>query len=317
MTKSSPPQPDLFSFDVHKRIGTARGAFELRAALQLRRGDCLAVLGASGAGKTTLLRLLAGLAAADGGHIHAFGRCWLDHPRGFSLPTRKRRIGYVFQDYALFPHMSVRGNVRFAQRRDSPAQLADRLLETVGLSALAARRPAELSGGQQQRLALARAIAAEPELLLLDEPLSALDAGLRRSLQDELIALRRQYGLTTILVTHDPGEAVRLAGRAILLEGGRIVADAPPAELYGGRGEALTLGGRVLAVEDGPDGVLYRIDADGRALLARAAGGAVLAPGSVVTLTAERWTARPVGPGALHRAQPAQPPEQQQGERAE
>ncbi|THF56891.1 ABC transporter ATP-binding protein [Pseudothauera rhizosphaerae] len=292
--------PDLFSFELHKRMHAARGsqaahpAFELHVALSLRRGDCLAVLGASGAGKTTLLRLLAGLTPADGGHIHAFGRCWLDGARSLALPTRKRRIGYVFQDYALFPHMSVRGNVRFALRRGAPERLADELLETVGLSALAGRRPAQLSGGQQQRLALARAIAAEPDLLLLDEPLSALDAGLRRSLQDELIALRRRYGLTTLVVTHDPGEAVRLAGRAILLEGGRIVADATPAELFGGRGEALTLGGRVLDVEAGADGPLYRIDADGRTLLARAADGAALAPGSMVTLVAERWTARPV-----------------------
>lgn len=232
------PAADCLQLHLTKALATADGALTLDVALRIERGESVALLGPSGGGKTTLLRMLAGLTAADAGHIHAFGAVWLDSARGISLPPRKRRAGLVFQDYALFPNMSALGNVRFALPRGTPAGRADELLERVGLAALGGRRPAQLSGGQQQRLALARALAAEPALLLLDEPLSALDAALRRDLQDALLALRALHGTTLLLVTHDPAEAQRLTDRAVVLERGRIVADAPGAALFGGQADA-------------------------------------------------------------------------------
>lgn len=244
-------------FHLHKALASADGALKLDLALDIERGSSVALLGPSGSGKTTLLRMLAGLTPADGGHIHAFGTIWLDSRRGITLPPRKRRAGLVFQDYALFPNMSTRGNVRFALPRGRPASRADELLERVGLAALAERRPAQLSGGQQQRLALARALAAEPALLLLDEPLSALDNSLRRELQDALAALQRLGRTTTLLVTHDPAEAIRLCDRAVQIRHGRIVADGPPATLSCGTGTP----GQVIAASTADGLTTYRIEA--------------------------------------------------------
>ena len=213
-------------FRLQRRLAFADGDGQLDLALTLPRGQWLALLGPSGAGKTTLLRLLAGLTPADAGSIHAGGACWLDSARGINLPTRQRRIGFVFQDHALFPHMSVRGNVAFARPRGSAPARIDELLALVGLAGLAERRPAQLSGGQQQRLALARALATDARLLLLDEPLSALDSALRADMQ-ALLQDVRQRGLVdaAILVTHDGDEAGRLCDRQVRLEHGRIVAD--------------------------------------------------------------------------------------------
>ena len=295
-----PPANERLHFRLRKQLRAADGPLTLDVELDIARGESLALLGPSGTGKTTLLRLLAGLLSADAGHIAAFGQIWLDSARGIDQPPRRRRAGLVFQDYALFPNMSVRGNVRFALPRGRPAQRADELLEIVGLAGLAGERPERLSGGQQQRLALARALAAEPELLLLDEPLSALDGKLRRELQDALATLRAQRDTTLILVTHDPGEALRLANRAVLLEGGRVIADAVPAQLFGAGqpdrdDEHLVLAGRVIACNAAADGSpRYRIEAEGRTCLARTAPGVRLAPGDRVLVSAGEWLATPL-----------------------
>lgn len=285
--------PDRLDFHLRKRLVAADGPVTLDVALSLSRGESLALLGPSGTGKTSLLRLLAGLLPADDGHVAAFGRLWLDRAAGIDLPARRRRAGLVFQDYALFPNMSVRGNVRFALPRGVPSSRADQLLELVGLAGLADRAPGRLSGGQQQRLALA----AEPELLLLDEPLSALDGALRRELQEALAALRAHRRTTLILVTHDPAEALRLADRAVLLEAGAVVADGSPAALFGADAAdaTLLLAGRVLACETAADGSpRYRIESQGRQCLARVAPGTVLAPGDGVLLGAGDWRATPL-----------------------
>ncbi|WP_460427420.1 ATP-binding cassette domain-containing protein [Azotobacter armeniacus] len=296
-----PLPPERLHFHLRKRLASTSGPIELNIELDLERGASLALLGPSGSGKTTLLRLLAGLQPADAGHIAAFGQLWLDSACGIDRPPRKRRAGLVFQDYALFPNMSVQGNVRFALPAGTPARRADELLELVGLAGLANERPARLSGGQQQRLALARALAAEPDLLLLDEPLSALDGTLRRELQDALASLREHQRTTLVLVTHDPGEALRLCERAVLLEAGRVVADAAPARLFGaGRfpdaESRLILAGRVIERVSAADGSpLYRIEAEGRTCLASAASGACLAPGDSVLVSAGDWLASPLG----------------------
>ncbi|QDF99404.1 molybdenum ABC transporter ATP-binding protein [Azoarcus sp. DD4] len=293
---------DCLQLHLTKALASADGKLTLDVSLRIARGESVALLGPSGSGKTTLLRMLAGLAPADSGHIQAFGTVWLDSARGIALPPRKRRAGLVFQDYALFPNMSARGNLRFALPRGRPPARADDLLDLVGLAGLADRHPAQLSGGQQQRLALARALAAEPELLLLDEPLSALDTRLRRELQDALLALRARHGTTTLLVTHDPAEAQKLADRAVVLEGGRIVADTLPAGLSGSSGESAATGdgrgpalsARVLARVTGTDGeARYRVDCGGQPLLVRTEGGRPLTPGETVRLRPGEWIATP------------------------
>lgn len=289
---------DQLRLHLCKQLNAASGPLQLDVELQIRRGESLALLGPSGSGKTTLLRLLAGLVQADRGQIHAFGRCWLDSEQGLCLPPRQRRAGLVFQDYALFPNMTALGNVQFALPPGRPVARAMALLERVGLAGLAGQKPAFLSGGQQQRLALARALAAEPELLLLDEPLSALDGQLRRELQDELRDLHRQTGQTLIIVTHDPGDALRLAGRAVLLDHGRVVADAPPARLFGlsaSERDPMVLTGRVVAEEShGETGNRYLVEAEGRLCPASTGPGIRLGIGDTVLLSSGEWQAHPL-----------------------
>jgi molybdate transport system ATP-binding protein len=198
-------------------------------------GDGVAVLfGPSGAGKTLTLQCLAGLLRPDTGRIVADGRVLYDSVAGVDLPPQARRVGYVFQGYALFPHLTVAENVGFGLRdRPRPARAGRvaEVIERLGLGGLEPRYPRELSGGQRQRVALGRALAIDPALLLLDEPLSALDAPLRRALRDELRQILSGWGTAAVLVTHDFTEAYRLADRIVVYENGRVIQAAPRAEL--------------------------------------------------------------------------------------
>ena len=198
-------------------------------------GDGVAVLfGPSGAGKTLTLQCLAGLLRPDQGRIVVDGRVLFDSSAGVDVPPQARRVGYVFQGYALFPHLSVAENVGFGLRERPRAERAARtalVLERLGLADLARRAPHELSGGQRQRVALGRALATDPALLLLDEPLSALDAPLRRALRDELRAILREWRTAAVVVTHDFTEAYRLADRIVVYDAGRVVQSAPRSEL--------------------------------------------------------------------------------------
>src|SRR5213594_4711375 len=174
----------------------------------------LGLFGPSGAGKTLTLQCLAGLVRPDQGRIVVNGTVFFDGEGGVDVPTQERRLGYVFQGYALFPHLSVADNVGYGlhdRPREERQRRTTEVLDWLGLGDLAGRRPRELSGGQQQRVALGRALAVDPELLLLDEPLSALDAPLRRQLRQELMAILREWGKATVLVTHDLAEAFQLA----------------------------------------------------------------------------------------------------------
>ncbi len=202
-----------------------------QVSLEVRRGEFFSLLGPSGCGKTTLLRLIAGLDQPDAGAVIIGGR------PATHLPPHQRPVNTVFQSYALFPHLSVRDNVAFGLRlRKVPAAECARrvraVMELTRITELADRRPAQLSGGQKQRVALARAVVNEPEVLLLDEPLGALDAGLRRELRGELRALQRRLGLTCILVTHDQEEALAVSDRIGILRAGRLEQVGPPARLY-------------------------------------------------------------------------------------
>ncbi|HQM37785.1 MAG TPA: ABC transporter ATP-binding protein [Candidatus Bipolaricaulis anaerobius] len=210
-----------------KRFGevTAVADFSLAVA----DGETVALLGPSGCGKTTVLRIIAGLEQPDAGQVLLAGRDATD------WPPERRGVGLVFQSYALFPHLSVEANVayglRFRRGVDRVARVEE-LLSLVGLSGYERRKPHQLSAGQQQRVALARALAPEPGILLLDEPLSALDAALRKELRAELRALLGKLGMTALYVTHDQEEALALADRVAVMREGRLDQVAPPAELY-------------------------------------------------------------------------------------
>jgi molybdate transport system ATP-binding protein len=200
--------------------------FALDVALEVGPGRCLALTGPSGAGKTTVLRIAAGLLQPNAGRVACGGEVWLDTARGRDVPPERRRVGVVFQDYALFPHLSARDNVGFGvvgQPRPERRRRAQEALERLGVGALAGARPADLSGGERQRVALARALAREPRALLLDEPLAALDARNRTRAGHELQRTLAMTEVPVLLVTHDFGEAAALADDVAVLDRGRVV----------------------------------------------------------------------------------------------
>ena len=227
---------------LHLRQITKR--FGLQTVLQgidldLRAGEFVSLLGPSGCGKTTLLRLVCGIEAPDHGQVLMQG---LDITR---WPASQRRFGVVFQSYALFPNMTAMQNVRYGLAdlpRRAAAERADEMLSLVGLIDQAAKYPAQLSGGQQQRVALARALAPSPKLLLLDEPLSALDAQVRQELRAEIRALQQRLGITTLMVTHDQEEALAMSDRVVLLAKGQIAQQGAPRQLYESPASALVAG---------------------------------------------------------------------------
>lgn len=221
----------MIEIAVSKRLESASGALQLTVDTDIDSGIFATLFGPSGAGKTTILRMLAGLAQPDSGRIVVDGVTWFNAERHINLPPQKRAIGFVFQDYALFPNLSVRENVAYAAARNDPAWV-DELLGLARLGTLQHRLPATLSGGQKQRVALARALARKPKLLLLDEPLSALDAAMRAQLQNDLLQLHQRFGLTTLLVSHDIGEVFKLSQRVFHLDSGRIIQVGTPAEAF-------------------------------------------------------------------------------------
>jgi len=217
-------------------LGGRRGAFQFDAEFRVADRETLVLAGESGAGKSTLLQLLAGLLWPERGRITVDGELWFDGAARIARAAGERAVGYVAQDYALFPHLSARENVAFGLRAQGLPRAAIEArvaasLERFGLAELADRRPAELSGGQRQRTALARALILEPRLLLLDEPLSALDLRTRRKVRVELKRLLEEVPCMTVLVTHSPAEALALGRRVAVMESGRIVGIGTPEEL--------------------------------------------------------------------------------------
>jgi molybdate transport system ATP-binding protein len=209
------------------RVDIARALGSLRVELTLEVGrETLALAGHSGAGKSTVLRAIAGLERPDRGRIEAGAELWFDSAAGVFVPPERRSVGVVFQHYALFPHLTVRGNVGFGGK-----ERVDELLERFGIARLADARPGRLSGGERQRVALARALARGPAVLLLDEPLAALDAATRATVRAELRELLAEQALPTVLVTHDYEDAAALADRVGVLVDGRLVQVGTPAEL--------------------------------------------------------------------------------------
>ncbi|MBS5050301.1 MAG: ATP-binding cassette domain-containing protein [Desulfovibrionaceae bacterium] len=238
----------MIDMSVRKRMGNAGSDFELAVELHLPEDSrCAVLFGPSGSGKTLTLRVLVGLLRPDAGFIRLAGETLFDAVAGVDVPVRERRIGYMFQDYALFPHLSVADNVafglagRFGRRSPQAREQVARWLEFFGIGELAERRPSALSGGQRQRVALARAMAIRPRLLLLDEPFSALDPLLRGRLRQELRDMLGQVGLPALLITHDPADVEVFGDQLALYDGGSIRAVLPFRREFGGRAAAPVL----------------------------------------------------------------------------
>jgi molybdate transport system ATP-binding protein len=259
----------MATLDLHLHSGLR--AFALDVELTLG-AETLALAGPSGAGKTTVLRMVAGLARPERGRILAGEDAWLDTGRGVDLRPERRAVGLVPQEYALFPHLSVEENVGFAD----PARAAE-LMARFGIAHLAGERPARLSGGERQRVALARALARQPKVLLLDEPLAALDAQTRRRVRDELGEMLRELAIPTLMVTHDIGDAAALADRVAVLVDGRVRQVGSPGDLYAEPADAFVAaftganvlagvarsvdGGCVVALDDGGElGSVFAVD---------------------------------------------------------
>ena len=215
----------MIQIDIHKRLHGSHGDMNLDVNLEIHKGEFVALMGESGSGKTTLLRVLAGLEKAEG-DINVEEVLWLGKEK--MLPPQQREIGFIFQDYALFDNMNVEENLLFV---NDDKTLAKRLLEMTELTGLASRNVKGLSGGQKQRVSLCRAMMKKPKLLLMDEPLSALDPALRTKLQDEIRKLHKTFGTTTIMVSHDADASYHLSDRILVLDQGKIIADGTPQEI--------------------------------------------------------------------------------------
>lgn len=215
----------MINININKKLHGANGEMDLNINLEIKQGEFLALAGLSGSGKTTLLRILAGLESANG-TIKIDDNIWLNEK--FSLAPQKREIGFVFQDYALFPNFSVLDNLLYVNK---DKELAHYLLKMTELEELKNRFPLTLSGGQKQRISLCRALMNKPKILLMDEPLSALDSEMRTKLQNEILTLHKEFNTTTIMVSHDPSEIYRLANRVVVLNYGQIINDGSPKDV--------------------------------------------------------------------------------------
>jgi len=222
----------MIRFNANKILQTAEGIMPLAISFELERGKLLSIYGNSGAGKTTILRILAGLTTAENASIEVDNEIWDDSKNNIHLAIKKRSIGFLFQDYALFPNLTVKENLEYALTKGDDKKLVNELLELMELQQLQGAKPQNLSGGQQQRVALARAIVRKPKILLLDEPLSAVDDDMRFKLQEYILKAHQQYQLTTILISHHLPEIFRLADKVIIIDKGKIVKEGSPTAVF-------------------------------------------------------------------------------------
>ena len=222
----------MIEIDIIKPLYTADGIINLKVNKKINKGDFLTLFGKSGSGKTTLLRILAGLETPQSGKIVVDKEIWFDSSKKINLPPQKRNVGFVFQDYALFPNMSVRKNLEFALKNRNEIKKVDEILEIMEIENLSNMKPELLSGGQKQRVALARTLMTNPKMLLLDEPLSALDTTMRLKLQDELSLIHQKFNITSILVSHDISEVFKLSNRVFKINLGEIQQDGTPNEVF-------------------------------------------------------------------------------------
>lgn len=222
----------MIQFKAYKMLQTADGELPLDVSFSIQKGQFLAIYGNSGAGKTTLLRILAGLTQADKSAITVEDNIWDDSEKKIHLPVQKRSIGFVFQDYALFPNLTVKENLEFALQKGDDTYIISELIELMELQSLQNSKPQNLSGGQKQRVALARAIVRRPKILLLDEPLSALDDEMRFKLQDYILKIHQKYQLTTLMITHSIPEIFKLSDSVIHLDKGKVIKEGTPGSVF-------------------------------------------------------------------------------------
>ena len=222
----------MINIKLTKTLHGPDGKMMLQVDSQINQGDLVVIYGVSGAGKTSILRMLAGLLRPESGKIQVNNISWFDSQKNIHIKPQQRKVGFVWQDYALFPNMTVKQNLQYALPKSQPDHILAELIDIIELNQLQDRMPHSLSGGQQQRVALARALVRGPEILLLDEPLSALDEGMRAKMQDFLLKVHEQYNLTTILVTHDMAEIFKLAKKIFILDKGKIIKQGAPHEVF-------------------------------------------------------------------------------------
>ena len=277
----------MIEFDCQKKLGSN---FALDARLRIEQGEFVCLYGRSGSGKTTILRILAGFIRPDSGRLSVHESVFFDSARGVFLPPQKRGIGFLFQDYALFDNMNVIKNLLFANK---DIALARQLLGFVELGDHEKARIHELSGGQKQRVALARALMRRPQILLLDEPLSALDHTMREKLQDYIIKIHKEFGMTTVLVSHDISEIYKMSDRVFKVENGVVTADGTPDGIFlrtsGSR--KFSFPGQVVEVRpsDGASVVIASVGNQLTQIVLTPAKAAAYAPGDEVTISAKAF----------------------------
>lgn len=239
----------MISINVTKNLLSANGPMPLTVNITINKNDFYTFFGASGAGKTTTLRMLAGLTTPDSGEIIVDGKIWFSADKKINLPVRKRNVGFVFQDYALFPAMTVRKNLEYAAGKDTSK--IDSIIDMMKLRTFERTKPSDLSGGQRQRVALARALVQSPEILLLDEPLSALDNEMRSALQNEISQIHLKFGLTSIIVTHDITEIFNLSNNIAWFDHGRVTKRGTPESVFNQKlSSKFRVAGTIVAIKE-------------------------------------------------------------------
>lgn len=222
----------MINLELYKMLKTSEGELPLDIHLQIEEGSFIAIEGHSGAGKTTLLRMIAGLLNPEKGKVEIGSETWINTEKKYFLAPQKREVGFVFQDYSLFPNMTIAQNIEYALGNRKDLSQAKEIIEIMELEELTDRYPQTLSGGQKQRAALARAIVRKPKILLLDEPLSALDTEMRLKLQDYILKMHENLNLTTILVSHDIPEIFKMSDRVVRLNKGKIINEGNPSKVF-------------------------------------------------------------------------------------
>ena len=249
----------MLNISINKKLNAASGEMHLNIKCQIKQGQLATIYGKSGVGKTSILRILAGLMEPDESYIAANNKIWVDTKKNIYLKPQKRKVGFVFQDYALFPNMTIKENLTFALEKNQGQKIIKELIDIMELGELQNRKPTTLSGGQKQRVALARALVQRPVLLMLDEPLSALDHEMRTKLQHHILQAHREYGLTTLLVSHDISEIIKMSDQVIVLEEGKIAQQGTPAQIFSHKevGGKFQFTGEIVALEK--QGFIYII----------------------------------------------------------
>ena len=241
----------MINISVNKNFEERGGDFYVNFKLKINHGELVTIFGGSGVGKTTLLRIIAGLITPDSGSLEACSEVWFDDVQKINVKPQKRNVGFVFQDFALFPHLSVRDNLLFALPKGDDATIISSLIEIMELGHIQNRKPETLSGGQKQRVALARALVQKPQILLLDEPLSSLDGHMRLKLQNYLLEVHKRFDLTTIMVSHDVAETIKMSDTVVVIKDGKVAKQGAAIDVFSehyGKNNSKVLGS-VLAID--------------------------------------------------------------------